>query len=91
MGIEWDMVGAGYRTGQPQPPAGQLDTVNRGRQEQQRKYMDELTVGFCEHLHRANGFVTEIAAGHVISIGRESDVTGMPPSIRHTATWAAHR
>lgn len=72
MGIEWDMVGAGGGMGELQTPAGQQDAMDRGRQEQLQKYMDELPLGFCEHLNRANGFVTEITAGHVISIGRDA-------------------
>lgn len=80
MGIEWDMIGDEYH----------IQRQETTKREKLQKYMDELPWDFCERLNRVNGFVTEIAAGHVISIGRESNVTGIPPSIRHTATRAAH-
>ncbi len=37
-----------------------------------QRRMDEIPVDFCERLYIANGFVTEIAAGHVVSIRRET-------------------
>lgn len=40
---------------------------NRAAQES----MDKLSVWFCDALYTTNGLVTEIAAGHVIRIGKE--------------------
>lgn len=34
--------------------------------------MDKLSVWFCDKLHTVNGFAVEIAAGHVVSIGKEA-------------------
>ena len=58
---------------------------NRGQES-----MDRLSVWFCDKLHAVNGFVVEVAAGHIISIRREAGTTGMPPSIGHTAGRATH-
>lgn len=41
--------------------------------------MDEIPIGFCEHLNIVNGFITEIIAGHITRIGREADLARMPP------------
>lgn len=41
--------------------------------------MDKLSLGFCEKLYVVNGFVTEIIAGHITRIGRETNLARMPP------------
>ncbi len=39
-----------------------------------KESMDKLSLGFCEKLYIVNDFVTEIIAGHVTRIGRETDL-----------------
>ncbi len=48
-------------------------------QQESMDTMDKLSLGFCEKLYIVNGFITEIIAGHITRIGRETDLARMPP------------
>lgn len=71
MGIMWEMPGMGCGS----PCGGSARQAGKPGQENswQQEAMDSLPVGFCDALYTTNGFVTEVMAGHVISIKGEDD------------------
>lgn len=70
MGIAWELMEFGYDS---------FADIADPQALVQKESMDKLSLEFCKKLYIVNGFITEIIAGHITRIGRETDLARMPP------------
>lgn len=82
VGIAWELMEFGYDS---------FEDIADPQALVQKESMDKLSLEFCEKLYIVNGFITEIIAGHITRIGRETDLARIPPERGKTSILTKQR